>query len=275
MVAITAAVNADEIRRLDGELMDGYRRAYQGVAWFNPSRPHLSSHIRRRLDELKNAYIALEQLPVETNFREWLHQRTEALPSFAKLFDPIPSEGRIAFRAASLGAKVATVALVLLPVIGLPVTALTASALGIAVLKTFVHACFCWLFVITWSALIYGVGILMIWGFDGKRTFLLGATKRGHVVESSNMYEREQKLLRELDMPRHGELQLDVLGVFAIAALLIGMYESSLIFERQEIAQWEDWSQYLMLAGAPIFTLVGVLMAIRSARREWAWRPAL
>jgi hypothetical protein len=276
-----ASINAGEIERLDAELMDAYRHAYQHVRWFNPARPHLSWHIRRHLNELEDAYITLDQLPLEAQFKEWVHQRVVALPAFAKLFDPIPTQGRIAFRAVSLGTTVATSLLVALPIIGIPVTTVTISAVAIAFLKQFVYACFCWLFAITWLAIAAALWVVLSIGFGRKRRFLIGA-RAGPISAQddgrstgSNIYELEQTILLELDKPRHGEVQLDVVYLFSLSAMFVAIYGSAMILESYHVRHFASWLGIYCFAFAALFLLIGVLSAISSAHRPWAWRPTV
>lgn len=261
---------AERIMDLDRRLMAGYREAVEEIRWWDAARPHAISHVRRHAKRLGRGYDGLKQGMVGDPFHEWLDVRAKELREWQKQLHALPDNtGKIL----GLVKKVpgaAGWALYVLPLIGIPIGVGSFSALVIAA----INACFCTLIKILPVAVTWAVSMTLIYGFTHNRDFLLGGTKDGRlspsrVPEGANLYEIERSLEVALGQRPSGEIQIDVLGWFALAIFFYFWNDIIRLFSGEHFVTFTI-GPYVYAAA---FAFIGVITLVRSLHRRWAWRP--
>jgi hypothetical protein len=251
--------------------MEAYGRL-SDLAWYDPARPHVFLHLRARLSELTRAYAVLQQTPLRESFGDWVEERVDAIPKFAKYLDPVPSSLRLARKGATFASAAWGVLVLVAPIFGVTIGVATLGAAAIALLNTFVHTCFCKLYELTYLALAGAIVLVFVIGFRRKRRLLLG---NGNPELGPNSYELEQKLFLELDEPRHGEFQFDVLGWFLMGAVFLLVWQGAGFFENHHFAHFAGWWPIYCLTVAGSLFAVATASLISSLKRPWAWKAML
>lgn len=161
--------------------------------------------------------------------------------------------------------------LAFLPGIGIAVGATSITAFVVNA----VNACTCNIFHWGYPAFIFGVACGVVGGFSAKRNRLLGSDMDGRLLQSpgsgENVYAREEELLKAVGSRRGTEIQLDVVGWFLVAGLIYLTPTAAAVFIHDD--------RHLTPKVSPthealIVVLAAILIAGRSIRRKWAWRPS-
>lgn len=152
-----------------------------------------------------------------------------------------------------------------------------AATLSTVVLAT-INKCLCEVFRFSIVVFVLSLIIVGIFGFLWKRQALCkwnpkdpggGSTEMSYL----NVYEAEQQLLRNVDAPRRGEIQWDVITWFLIAAVfVVARYLAPIISSHTEkvfVFLINPW--YVVAA----FAAFGIIALLRSRRRPWGWRPMI
>ncbi len=259
------------LRQLHNSLLHAYTHIAQDTSRFDPARPYLLGQVRENATRLRTAYRSALQSEQRDDVHDWMTARAADLDGFIQDLDA--SRGRIG-HLLGLAKKGWTVAgsayTALVMVMAPPIFVASLSALAVATFEK----CFCEVFRFGFPVLLLCVLAIGVGGFLRKRARLLGGAA-GSPSNSDklrpNTYELEQKLLRELDAPRHGEFQWDGVTFFVLAALtVIARFVTPLLHTDRQITFYLD-----PFYQAGFWAAIGVIWIVGSTSRRWGWRPAL
>jgi hypothetical protein len=260
---------AEQIKDLDRRLMEGYSEVSSSLRWFDPARPHAISHIRRQAKRLSRGYADMKQGMVGDPFHDWLDSRSAELGQWHKQLKTLPDEAASVLGIAKKVPGIVAFALYALPLFGIPVGVTSFSALVLSA----IDACFCALIKIIPLAVSWAVLGTLVAGFTRARDYFLGGTRDGrlnpdHVREGENLYEIERDLTMALGQRPRGEIQIDVLGWFALAVFFYFYDDIVRLFSGDHFVTFSIGSYVY----AAFLAAIGLITLVRSLHRRYAWR---